>query len=326
MTASSFPRLCLTDEELQTGVTSPATIQAGLEQFYENGFVIIENAIHHNIIDRMRERMEKDIPTNLASSTVSYNHGFAARNVCQIPPLEKDFIYEELYANHHAIAIIEHILGPRPQLSWISSNIALPNSLGRQAVHADFYAKHLNIPTGVEVYTYLSDTSPENGSTELWPGTHVGYNIADHVESDSGWIKQEVFSARAAKQPPIQPYVRKGSICFRDLRMWHAGMPNHTNQPRIMLAFIYFPRWFDPQMRLTLPASVRESVGRWTSVDIIGHTDFVEGPIDYLHLVKNLDFEQKSRDKKDDIVWIRRHGGVIVTSENYWSSPARVKL
>jgi hypothetical protein len=117
MAAGSFPRLSLTEEEFRTGVTSPATIQAGLEHFYENGFVIIENAICHDIIDRMRERMEQDIPINLTSPGASYNHGLDARNVSQTPPLERDFIYEELYANCHAIAILEHILGPRPQLS-----------------------------------------------------------------------------------------------------------------------------------------------------------------------------------------------------------------
>ena len=270
--------------------------------------------------------MEQDIPINLTSPGASYNHGLDARNVSQTPPLERDFIYEELYANRHAIAILEHILGPRPQLSWIGGNIALPRSPGRQAVHADFYTQHLNIPTGVEVYAYLSDTSCANGSTELWPGTHVGYNIMDHIEPGSSWIKREVFSARAAIRPPIQPDVRKGSICFRDLRMWHAGMPNHTDQPRIMLAFIYFPRWFGAQMSLTLPLNVRETVSTWTHVDIIGHTDFVEGPIDYLRLVKNLNFEQKSVSQKDDLVWRRRHGGVLVTSENYWSPPEQAKM
>lgn len=40
-------------------------------------------------------------------------------------------------------------------------------------------------------------------------------------------------------RPPVQPVVKKGDILIRDLRLWHAGMPNETDKERIMIAIGY---------------------------------------------------------------------------------------
>jgi hypothetical protein len=56
----------------------------------------------------------------------------------------------------------------------MTSNIAIPSSkTDRQAVHSDAYGPLLAISYGMEIYIYLDDVSPETGSTEIWPGTHI---------------------------------------------------------------------------------------------------------------------------------------------------------
>jgi ectoine hydroxylase-related dioxygenase (phytanoyl-CoA dioxygenase family) len=81
----------------------------------------------------------------------------------------------------------------------------------------------------------------ENGSTEVWLGTHAGTTIADqdgaHGDRASGRIKKHLLEARREVRPPSQPPVKKGSIIVRDLRLWHGGKPNLTDKPRVMLAF-----------------------------------------------------------------------------------------
>lgn len=82
--------------------------------------------------------------------------------------------------------------------------------------------------------------TPENGSTEVWLGTHSDSGLhaqeGEHGERASGRIKQDSLDKRRAISPPLQPIVPKGSIIVRDLRLWHAGMPNLTQDPRVMLA------------------------------------------------------------------------------------------
>ena len=81
---------------------------------------------------------------------------------------------------------------------------------------------------------------PENGSTEVWLGTHIETNIVDqegaHGERASGRIKQALLEQRKSICPPLQPTIPKGSLIVRDLRLWHAGMPNCSDEIRVMLA------------------------------------------------------------------------------------------
>jgi len=86
--------------------------------------------------------------------------------------------------------------------------------------------------------------TPENGSTEIWLGTHQGTTIADqegeHGDRASGRIKQHLLDARREVRPPTQPVVKKGSMIVRDLRLWHGGKPNLSEDPRVMLAMSKF--------------------------------------------------------------------------------------
>jgi hypothetical protein len=74
-------------------------------------------------------------------------------------------------------------------------------------------------------------------------------------------IAQDKLDARRKIRGPIYPELKKGSIVLRDLRLWyvtphrsptpswitvltitsrHAGMPNPTQETRIMLAIVYY--------------------------------------------------------------------------------------
>jgi ectoine hydroxylase-related dioxygenase (phytanoyl-CoA dioxygenase family) len=105
---------------------------------------------------------------------------------------------------------MEQIIGPIPILCWASSNIALESSANvRQAVHSDAYADIRNFIFCVEMNIYLQDTTPENGSIELWPGTHV-FTEEDHLPPYRGFIKKNAFTDRARTCPPIYPTVPAG--------------------------------------------------------------------------------------------------------------------
>lgn len=86
--------------------------------------------------------------------------------------------------------------------------------------------------------------TPENGSTEVWLGTHTdaGLHVQEglHGERASGRIKPTELEKRRLDRPPCQPVVPKGSLVVRDLRLWHAGVGNQTEDPRVMLAMSKF--------------------------------------------------------------------------------------
>lgn len=136
------------------------------------------------------------------------------------------------------------LMGPKPSLRFMSGNTALPptesSPPASQPTHTDADFDHPNIPFALVVNVPLVTMTVENGSTEVWLGTHQATTIADqegaHGDRASGRIKQPLLEARRAVRPPSQPVVKKGSIIIRDLRLWHGGKPNLGSEPRVMLA------------------------------------------------------------------------------------------
>jgi hypothetical protein len=124
----------------------------------------------------------------------------------------------EIYANPHAHNILRNVLGPEPELRYIRSN-TLTRSVNRQMVHGDISGEFPNFTTGMVYNTYLVDTGPHNGSTEMWLGTHSS-PMEDRIAFEKAQIADEVLEARRRVRPPIQPTIRKGSIVLRDTRMW----------------------------------------------------------------------------------------------------------
>jgi ectoine hydroxylase-related dioxygenase (phytanoyl-CoA dioxygenase family) len=299
---------------------SDANLERALRSYHHDGIAIIQDAIDPRLLDHVHAQMLRDLPRNVDSDTVHYNHGRTSGNVTQTPPLSTTYIHEQIWANRLAIHVIEHIIGPRPQLSFATSNIILPYSTGRQAVHSDYYCAHADFPVYLEVCIFLTDVSARNGSTEIWLGTHHGYNKGDHDQPCSGWIKRDRFLERAAVRPPIQPTIKKGSLCIRDLRLWHAGMQNVTCDPRIMLGFIYSPRWFGSHMRMQLPVGARKKVMSWTHVECLA--DFQRDEFDYLSFRQELNLTQSINGGMKSLRGCSR----VVTGpcpEHYWIGDAQ---
>lgn len=71
-----------------------------------------------------------------------------------------------------------------------------------------------------------------------------------------------------------------GSLIIRDLRLWHAGMPNTTDEIRIMLAMIHFAPWYRQRMTMKLPQSLRPTL---EGVDRLGvAADWQDAEVDHL--------------------------------------------
>jgi len=310
--------ICISADERRSAILNQENLQKALIEFHQNGLVIMENAIDHSVLDHLRERMLEDIPKNLASSHVHFNHGRDSGNITQTPPLLPEYLHENIWANQFAITLIEHIIGPFPQLSYATSNIALPGGQGRQAVHSDYYCSHPSFPVFLEVFVFLDNVSPRNGSTEIWLGTHHGASKRDHILADMGWIRRELFVERAEISSPVQPSIPKGSICVRDLRLWHAGMPNFTVVPRIMIGLIYSPKWFGSKMRIKFPKAAQACVGSWEHVDCLSVAEFVEDDFDYLGYTQELNLTQEPSNA--GVKNIRKHGPAVAGPEHYWSA------
>jgi len=133
-----------------------------------------------------------------------------------------------------------------------------------QPVHSDADFNYPSSPFALVVNIPLIDMTIENGSTEIWLGTHNSSSVAvqegAHGERASGRIAAKFLEERREERPPSQPIIKKGSIILRDLRLWHAGKPNMTQDVRVMLALIHFAAWFRNQMHVEFDEELRQTL------------------------------------------------------------------
>lgn len=312
-------RIRISEEERKATRLSHLNIQRSLNEFHRHGFVILENAVGHQSVEHIHQRMIQDFEKYRKSSNIRWNQGHHSGNIAQPPPSLPEYLHEDVWANRFGVEIIKHIIGPRPQLSFATSNVALPKSTGRQAVHSDYYCHHFDFPVFLEVNIYLHDIDSHNGATEFWPGTHNGYSKADHSSAKTGWIKKEVFTPRAMVSPPIQPAISKGSLMIRDLRCWHAGRENQDSKPRIILGFIFSPRWFGSHMRMAFQHSARPCLESWSHIDCLGNVAFVPDNFDYLENPQDINLTQIPYDP--NVPYIPDSRAVKVTQQDYWTPP-----
>ncbi|KAI0395687.1 hypothetical protein F5Y17DRAFT_422629 [Xylariaceae sp. FL0594] len=253
-------------EEIERQKLSDRNLETAVRSLHLDGMVVIEGVVPHTHLDHLNTKMVEDariLQARGKNGPFNYNVG----NIQQDAPPCAEYFHPSIFINPFASQITSSVLGPRPKWTFSSGNTALPplpgDSPQRQPVHADADFRHPDHPFALVINVPLLDMTPENGSTEIWLGTHsgtggVGAQEGAHGERASGRIKAHLLEERIATHgPPVQPVVKKGSIVIRDLRLWHAGMPNRSSEVRVMLAMIHFASWYRNRMRLELAEDVR---------------------------------------------------------------------
>lgn len=178
-------------------------------------------------------------------------------NILQSPPFHKpELLEDDFWFNPFVIQVMNAYLGENPKWLYTVGNNALKGTGGlRQPVHKDTRFRHPKCPFLVISNTALVDFTLENGATEFWLGTHAYTDETCQTKATSDSIKHdesvkkpqkegnpacpvrpEAVEARRAIRPPIRAVMNKGDVMLRDFRTWHAGMPNNTQNDRIMAA------------------------------------------------------------------------------------------
>ncbi|MGJ6979989.1 phytanoyl-CoA dioxygenase family protein [Aestuariimicrobium soli] len=271
----------LTDDERSAGALSADHLTEAVEAVRRDGYVVLEKVVDEAHLDALHERIVADVALLQARPDAPYN--WHAGNVQQDPPPFEPFLFRDVLVNEFAIQVTSAILGPGMTNVMYGGNTALPSE-NRQPVHAD--VGHLwpvdvmevaHPPAELVVNVLTVDVSAENGGTEIWPGTHreLAVGAGDDIE-----IPLDILEARRAVAPPFQATFPRGSMMIRDIRLWHAGMPNHTDQARPMIAMIHRAGFLSHDNPLRFPAG---------SEELLAHpvlrqaATYVEGDIDYIN-------------------------------------------
>ena len=281
--------LDITASEVQTGRITPEHLSDAARALREDGIVVLNGVVSLDHVAALREKMLADLPAYLARTDAPFN--FNTGNVQQEPPPFAPFLFRDILLNDIVITVTHALLGDGLHNGFYSGNTAVGGSGQRQPVHADVGQLWPGLevatpPFGLVVNIPVVDMSPKNGSTEVWPGTHLDTTI--YVQKGDIKLPPAVVEARRDVRPPLQPSVKAGGIVIRDLRLWHAGMPNLTDQARPMIAMIHWVGWW-PAQPVPFP---RSEEAFFEHPVLKTDAEWVDGPINYIAHGGAYDFQK----------------------------------
>lgn len=245
--------------EALKGKLSWQNLELATRAIHRDGLVVLKDAItDHSKLDTLNRKMVADaklLQSRKEDSPYNYNKG----NIQQDPPMMSQYFHSSVFLNPLATQVTSSLLGPKPRWTFCSGNTALPPTPGEeplaQPTHSDADFEHPHCPFALVINVPLVDMDVQNGSTDVWLGTQhsdVSMQEGKHGERASGRIKKSLLDERSKIRPSSQPEISKGSIVIRDLRLWHGGMPNLSQDSRVMLAFIHYAAWFRNGMRIEI--------------------------------------------------------------------------
>jgi len=147
-------------------------------------------------------------------------------------PSPSNRIIREIASSSRIKRVLDSALGEDYKVVGLGGNANLPGSR-YQPAHADGWLGTdfliVNVPLG--------KVTEDNGSTEVWPGTHKE--------------KLTIAEFNAVQRKSVRLNSSPGDVVIRYSNLWHRGTPNRSSDVRIMLALIV-SRFYDKLPPITV--------------------------------------------------------------------------
>jgi ectoine hydroxylase-related dioxygenase (phytanoyl-CoA dioxygenase family) len=250
-------------------------LEAELEQFERDGFVILESVLDATAL----AELTAGLAPYEANRPMGRNafEGQKSQRVYSLAA--KGDVFLRLAEHPRVMALVERLLMPNFLLSTLQS-IRLHPGEQAQAWHADdffyFMPRPHRLPLAVSVIWALEDFTEENGATEVIAGSHRW--PTQHPEDADHDITQAVM--------------RAGSAIVFDGALWHRGGANQSSGTRLAISPQYCQPWLRPQesqLLIVPPDAARACTERMRSM--LGysiHPPFI-GQVDGMHPLRLVD-------------------------------------
>src|SRR4051794_32712587 len=205
----------LTSKEKTDELLSDNSLADALRTLRDVGYVVIEDVYDLSFIKELNAAYDDvlgrylDSRGGIEAINKTKKNGVGLNHIAMFLPFLPPFARAEVIANPIAVQVMSAVLGDDLACSFYNSNTAYPGS-GYQAIHRDtglIFGTELQVPTPATNIVFnipLTDFTEENGSTEVWPGTHL---IVDRVPSDG-----QALTERAKHLPSQRTNIPAGSI------------------------------------------------------------------------------------------------------------------
>jgi ectoine hydroxylase-related dioxygenase (phytanoyl-CoA dioxygenase family) len=250
----------VTPEELRAGQLGDANMALAVRTLRDSGMVVLEEVYDPAWVADLRDAYDAQLERHIAAKGGMdgiNQRSFGHSHIGMFLPMVEPFSNLQVVAHPLVVQLLDTVLGADFRCSFYHSNTSYPGS-GVQPIHRDnqpLFGTELGVPhpaVSVVLNIPLCDFTEENGSTEVWPGTHL---IVDAAPQDAKALEERVGNLAS-----VRTNVRAGSLILRDLRTWHRGMPNNADYARSMLAIVYRRGWLHGSTATEIPRATWDSM------------------------------------------------------------------
>ncbi len=223
----------------------------------EQGYTLLRNAIDSDWRERLRARLERLFDQEGADAGSEFRTEPEARRLANL--VNKGKVFHNVIRHPGVLACAEAAFAAPFKLSSLNARSANPNSTTGQPLHVDmgFLADDRG-PKGVNSVWMLDDFTPRNGALRVVPRSHL-----------RNARPQEALPDPLARRPDeIVVTGSAGDILVFQSHLWHAGLANRTDRPRLSLNCFYCrcdqpqqiwqKKWLSPGVQAGLDSGLRK--------------------------------------------------------------------
>ena len=249
------------------------------ELFLRDGFVVVRDVLTTEQLNKLRQGVTRVVSEMLAldenrdgnRGSHRYSFGSACRtgnmlhhpewtqliDLPTVTPIlaaifgSKDFILRGGGGDFCLPGAVDY----QPLHSDMADRTVFELGGGREFVHGSFadareQLTYRDLPAPYVCCNFLTvDFTATNGPTRQIPGTQNSREPMPSLEQEPEWMKLSTVCPASA-----------GSVLIRDVRAWHGGTPNLSNELRAIPNLEYFAPWYRERMPICLPRELYDSL------------------------------------------------------------------
>ncbi|MCZ6644487.1 MAG: phytanoyl-CoA dioxygenase family protein [Gammaproteobacteria bacterium] len=272
-------------------VVSPDEVDKARQLFYRDGFVVVRDVLTPSQLDYIRggcdrvihEIMSRD--KNRAGNRGSHRYSFGGASLTGHQAHQPEWAM--LIDLPSITPILTSIFDSGDYIArGGGGDFCLPGAVEYQRLHSDMNNRRVvkrpdggeftfgsfSDPRGQLTYRDLPcpyvccnflmvDFTPTNGPTRQIPATQHSHEHIPTLEEEPAWMKLSTICPAPA-----------GSVLMRDVRAWHGGTPNLSNEVRALPNAEFFAPWYREHLPISMPRDIYDGLsehGQWISRYIV---------------------------------------------------------
>ncbi len=228
-------------------------LQDQKDQFWRDGFLIVENGVTREELDALRKVFAEWVEES-RTHCEDYGETLDGRprfdlqpgHCAEVPglrrvqsPEEVSEVYAGVMRNARAADFCADLIGPAIRFHHGKVNSKLPGTATEVKFHQDFPFQPMTNDDIITCLLFIDDVTLENGPLEVVPGTHKG-PLYSHWHDDvfTGSVSDEVLEQH--KDNIVKCTGKAGSVCLMHASVLHGSAPNLSEYSRTLYIATYY--------------------------------------------------------------------------------------